>query len=133
MAPISASRARDCAPPVVTARLTAFGGTPRALVLPLTGVDPEAVTEMHEFRSVTGSSGTADALAEQLSADRPPGPAAPVIPAGARRITISANGFNADITLGLWLTHRLTPEHVRSPSVRRAADLPVAKPAPCKV
>ena len=47
---------------------------------------------------------TADALAEQLSADRPPDPAAPVIPAGAQRITLSAQGFDADITLGLWLT-----------------------------
>ena len=36
--------------PVVTAPVTAFGGTPRALVLPLTGIDPEALTEMHEFR-----------------------------------------------------------------------------------
>ena len=47
---------------------------------------------------------TADALARQLSADRPPDPAAPVIPAGAQRITLSAQGFDADITLGLWLT-----------------------------
>ena len=47
---------------------------------------------------------TADALAQQLSADRPPDPAAPVIPAGAQRITLRAQGFDADITLGLWLT-----------------------------
>ena len=59
---------------------------------------------MHEFRSVTGASVTADALAEQLSADRPPDPAAPVLPAGAQRITLTAKGFDADITLGLWLT-----------------------------
>ena len=90
--------------PVVTAPVTAFGGTPRAIVEPLTGVDPEALTEMREFRSVTGASVTADALAEQLSADRPPDPAAPVVPAGAKRITLTAKGFDADITLGLWLT-----------------------------
>ena len=90
--------------PVVTAPVTAFGGTSRALVLPLTGIDPEALTEMHEFRATTGASVTADALAQQLSADRPPDPAAPVIPAAAQRITLSAQGFNADITLGLWLT-----------------------------
>ena len=51
-------------------------------MLPLTGIDPEALTEMHEFRATTGASVTADALAQQLSADRPPDPAAPVIPAG---------------------------------------------------
>lgn len=106
---LDSDRLREVAPgtvvrPVVTSPVTAFGGTPRALVLPLTGVDPEALTEMHEFEAVTGASVTADALARQLSADRPPGPPAPVIPAGARRITLSAQGFDADITLGLWLT-----------------------------
>ena len=90
--------------PVVTSTVTAFGGTPRALVLPLTGVDREALTEMHEFRSVTGASFTADVLAQRLGADRPPDPAAPVLPAGAHRITLNAQGFNADITLGLWLS-----------------------------
>ena len=106
---LDGDRLREVAPgtvvrPVVTSPVTAFGGTPRALVLPLTGVDPEALTEMHEFRAMTGASVTADALAQQLSADRPPDPAAPVIPAGAQRITLSAQGFDADITLGLWLT-----------------------------
>ena len=32
------------------------------------------------------------------------GPAAPVLPAGARRITLRAQGVDADITLGLWLS-----------------------------
>ena len=106
---IDGNRLREVAPgtvvrPIVTSRVTAFGGTPRALVLPLTGVDREALTEMHEFRSVTGASVTADTLAQRLGADRPPDPAAPVIPAGARRITLQAQGFDADITLGLWLS-----------------------------
>ncbi len=106
---LDGDRLRKAAPgtvlrPVVTSPVTAFGGTPRALVVPLTGVDREALTEMHEFRSVTGASVTAGALAQQLSEDRPPDPAAPVIPAGAQRITLTAQGFNADITLGLWLT-----------------------------
>ena len=90
--------------PIVTSAVTAFGGTPRALVLPLTGVDPETLTEMHEFRSVTGAAVTADELARQLRADRPADPAGPVIPAGAQRITLRAEGFDADITLGLWLS-----------------------------
>jgi hypothetical protein len=106
---LDGDRLREVAPgtvvrPVVSSPVTVFGGTPRALVLPLTGLDSEALTEMHEFRSVTGASVTADALAQQLRADRPPEPAAPVIPAGAQRITLSAQGFDADITLGLWLT-----------------------------
>ena len=91
--PAARGRARDAwsgrwSPPPVTA----FGGTPRALVLPLTGVDPEALSEMHEFRATTGASMTADTLAQRLSADRPAGPAAPVIPAGVRRITLQAEG-----------------------------------------
>jgi hypothetical protein len=106
---LDTKRLREVAPgtvvrPVVTAGVTAFGGTSRALVLPLTGVDPEALTEMHEFRATTGASVTADALAQQLSADRPHDPGAPVIAPGARRITMSAQGFDADITLGLWLS-----------------------------
>ena len=111
VAPLEAldgNRLREVAPgtvvrPVVTSAVTAFGGTPQALVLPLTGVDPEALTEMHEFSATTGASVTAAALAQQLSADRPPDPAAPVIPAG-ERITLTAQGFDADITLGLSLS-----------------------------
>ena len=106
---LDTERLREVAPgtvvrPVVTTAVTAFGGTSRALVLPLTAIDPEALTTMHEFRATTGASVTADALAQQLSADRPPDPAAPVIPAGAQRITLNAQGFDTDITLGLWLT-----------------------------
>jgi hypothetical protein len=106
---LDGDRLREVAPgtvvrPVVSSPVTVFGGMPQALVLPLTGLDSEALTEMHEFRSVTGASVTADALAQQLRADRPPDPAAPVIPAGTQRITLSAQGFDADITLGLWLT-----------------------------
>ena len=106
---LDSNRLREVAPgtavrPVVTSPVTAFGGTPRALVLPLTGVDPEALGEMHEFRATTGASVSADTIAQRLTADRPPGPAAPVVPAGVRRITLEAEGFNADITLGLWLS-----------------------------
>lgn len=106
---LDGDRLREVAPevvirPVVTTPVTAFGGTPRALVLPLTGVDPQALTEMHEFRSVTGAAGTAGQLAQQLGTDRPPDPDAPVIPAGARRVSLRAEGFDADITLGVWLT-----------------------------
>jgi hypothetical protein len=90
--------------PVVTSAVTVFGGTPRAIVLPLTGVDPEALTEMHEFSSTTGASVTPEALAQRLRADRPTGPAAPVLPAGAKRMTLRAQGFDANITLGLWLS-----------------------------
>jgi hypothetical protein len=106
---LDGDRLREVAPgtavrPIVSSPVTVFGGTPRALVLPLTGLDAEALTEMHEFGSVTGASVTADTLAQQLTGDRPPDPAAPLIPAGAQRITLSAQGFDADITLGLWLT-----------------------------
>jgi hypothetical protein len=106
---LDGDRLREVAPgtvvrPVVTSPVTAFGGTTRALVLPLTAVDPDTLIEMHEFGSVTGASVTADELAQQLGSGQPLGPAAPIIPAGARRIALSAQGFNADITLGLWLS-----------------------------
>ena len=106
---LDGDRLREVAPgvmvrPVVSSAVTAFGGTPGAMVLPLTGADPEALTAMHEFPSVTGATVTADALAQQLSADRTSGAAAPAIPAGAERISLRADGVDADITLGLWLT-----------------------------
>jgi hypothetical protein len=103
------NRLREVAPetvvrPVTTSSVTVFGGTPQALVLPLTGLDPETLTQMHEFSATTGSSLPAEGLAQRLSADRPAGPAAPILPAGARRITLEAVGHDADITLGLWLS-----------------------------
>ena len=108
---LDGNRLREVAPgtvvrPVVTSAVTAFGGTPRALVLPLTGVDPEALTEMHEFRATTGASVTADTLAQRLIADRPPDPAAPVIPAGARRITLRARGLRRRHHAGAVAQHR---------------------------
>ncbi len=106
---LDGNRLREVAPgtairPVVTSPVTAFGGTPQAIVLPLTGVDPEALTAMHEFASTTGASVTADTLAHDLSVDRPADGAAEVIPADARQMTVTARGFNADIELGLWLS-----------------------------
>ena len=106
---LDGNRLREVAPgiavrPVVTSPVTAFGGTPQAIVLPLTGVDPEALTAMHEFASTTGASEPADTLAHDLSADRPPDGAAPILPADARQITLDVRGFDADIEMGIWLS-----------------------------
>lgn len=106
---LDGNRLREVAPgtvirPLVTSAVTAFAGSPRALVAPLTGVDPEALTEMHEFQATTGTTVTAEDLAAQLAADRPPNPEAWVIPAGAKRVSLRAEGFDADITVGLWLS-----------------------------
>jgi hypothetical protein len=90
--------------PVVASPVTAFPGTTRTTVLPLTGIDPSALPAMHEFTATTGSTLPATALAARLSAGQPVKAPAPVIPAGVDRIAVHAAGMSSDITLNLWLS-----------------------------
>jgi hypothetical protein len=90
--------------PVVTSVVSAFAGTSLARAFPLTGVDPEALPEMHEFAATTGATIDAAALASRLTTGRPTDPGAPVVPAGTRRISLAASGDDAAVTVSLWLS-----------------------------
>ena len=72
-ATVCARRARAMLRPVVTAPVTAFGGR-RARSCAAHRCRSGGADRDARVRSVTGASVTADALAEQLSADRPPVP-----------------------------------------------------------
>ena len=88
--------------PVVRSTVTAFAGSSLASALPLTGVDPQALTEIHEFAATTGTKLSATELAGRLSADNG-GSNGPVIPAGTRRLSVPAQGANSDIVVGVWV------------------------------
>ncbi len=88
--------------PVVSAAVTAFAGSSLATSLPLVGIDPSALPELHEYAATTGSELPATELAGRLTTDRPP-VAAPVIPAGTRRLSIPATGVDENIVVGLWV------------------------------
>ena len=88
--------------PVVRSTVTAFAGSSLASALPLTGIDPQALTEIHEFAATTGTKLSATELAGRLSADNG-GSNGPVIPAGTRRLSVPAHGANSDIVVGVWV------------------------------
>lgn len=88
--------------PVMSAAVTAFAGSSLASSLPLVGIDPSALPELHEYAATTGSDLPAVELAGRLTTDRAP-VAAPVIPAGTGRLSVPATGVNENIVVGLWV------------------------------
>jgi hypothetical protein len=90
--------------PVVTSVVAAFAGTSLARAFPLTGVDPAALPKMHEFAATTGATIGAEELARRLTTGHPPDPGAPVIPSGSRRVSLTASGDDAAVTVSLWLS-----------------------------
>jgi hypothetical protein len=93
--------------PVVSAPVTAFAGSSLATALPLTGIDPQLLTGVHEFAATTGSTMSPADLAAKLTVAQSPGGAAPELPAGTVEIGLQVTGMNPDITVSLWLS---TPE-----------------------
>ncbi len=99
--------------PLISSSATVFAGTSRAVGLPLTGIDLDAVRGLADFAAVTGSASTAQSLAAGMAAGTavraiPAGAGGrPVIPAGATVVQIAAEGMNGDITVALWV---VTPE-----------------------
>ncbi|MCW2810385.1 MAG: hypothetical protein JWP61_843, partial [Friedmanniella sp.] len=88
--------------PVVSSTVTVYAGTAGATALPLTGLDPEVWTSLHEPAATTGSSVAPDALARLLD----PGPGAgdrprPTLPSG--RLSIPAFGATDDVVVRLWV------------------------------
>jgi hypothetical protein len=89
--------------PVVTSTVTAFAGTPAATAVPLTGLDPAALSQMHGFAATTGADLSAPDMAGLLAVGTRPDARSPVVPAGTRRITLDAEGADSSIAVGVWL------------------------------
>lgn len=88
--------------PVVTSPVTAFAGSTSALALPLVGLDPAVLPQLHEYGATTGAQVPAGALAAQLAVPTPQ-QNGPVIPAAARRLTLGVRGIKDPFTVTLWL------------------------------
>lgn len=90
--------------PVVSSTVTAFAGSTRVKALPLTGIDPQALSVVDEFAAVTGSKLAPADLAARLTVARSSDQAAPVFPAGTSRVDLRVAGLTPDITVSLWLS-----------------------------
>ena len=88
--------------PVTSTVVSAFAGASGATALPLTGLDPDVLPLVHRWSAVTGSSTSAEEVADLLRTPTAPAPA-PVVPAGTRRLVLDVRGLDADVTLGLWV------------------------------
>ncbi len=89
--------------PVVSSTVTAFAGTTSVTALPLTGIDPQALTALHEFAATTGSDLRPSELAARIAVAPPGQSAPPEIPAGAHRIGVRVEGMSDAITVTVWL------------------------------
>ncbi|MTD16764.1 hypothetical protein GIS00_22775 [Nakamurella sp. YIM 132087] len=87
--------------PVVSSSVTAFAGTTLASSVPLVGIDPAVLTEMHEFGPVTGSDDAPAELASRITATGLT-PGTPV-PAGSSTLVLQVAGANDDITVRVWV------------------------------
>ena len=88
--------------PVTSTVVSAFVGSAGAVALPLTGVDPDVLPLVHRWSTVTGSGSSAAEVADLLRTPAAP-TAAPVVPAGTRRLVLDVRGLDADVTLGAWV------------------------------
>jgi hypothetical protein len=104
---VDPARLSAVAPDVVVAPVTStvvsvFAGSGGATALPLTGLDPNVLPLVHRWSAVTGSSTSAERVADLLRTPTTPTPA-PVVPAGTRRLVLDVRGLDADVTLGVWV------------------------------
>lgn len=113
--------------PVVSSPVTVFAGTAHPAVLPLTGVDLDALPAVNRFAATTGASMTATDLATRLAPTAGPAAAGPVLPAGARRVSFAVRGWSDDITVDLWTARpdgREERVSLRHSGSRLTGDLP---------
>ena len=112
---------------VTSVPVTAFAGSARATALPLAGVEPAVLPQLHRFAAVTGATEPAGELADRLRA--PAATLGPTLPAGVRRPTFTVRGLDDDAVLVLWFTTPDGQEHaarlVRVGATTVRADLGV--------
>lgn len=88
--------------PVTSTAVTIFAGSPEATALPLVGLDPDVLPQLHDFAATTGTDQDPAELARRLRAPAGEQPAT-VIPAGTTRIGLQVSGLPNGATISLWL------------------------------
>jgi len=94
--------------------------------VPVIGLDPHSLTSMHRWPRTTGASAPAAEVARKLVTTV--APTGPVMPNGARRISIAAQGVAPNSLLALWFSDPDGRE-AGIPLVRRGAALIATLPA----